>query len=572
MKPEQTTKQNLTDMMPWLLLFRTFSLALDSSKLALGALGILATAIGWAILSFVFSFGYESKAPQWSANSYSKAPNPWSAFKTDRERWNLMHLSSGVGGSDSTYEIEDLVENEQELQIAKDANLNKENIFNQIGLLVNSGKINKETGERLGIYLGQPKPRGLINTMPWFEERGPNPYLLATGQAGVPWNVGRFWDWVITQQCPYLLEPLVKAVRPALLLIHPEASFTQRVYFIGCLAWILVVWSFFGGAISRIVVVQIARNENIGMRGALKFAQQNMVNLISAPLFCPTITLVLLLVSMAFGLLGLIPIFGDIFVSGLFWGVFMGLGLVMALVLVGLVGWPLMVATVSSEGLDSWESFSRGIQYLYSRPWNFIAYNLVTMGYGIVAIFFIGFMASFGVYLAKWSVANTPMAKALNRSPEFLFVYSPTSFGWRELLLQGGKVDGQNLVVDGKVDTKAYQKYLGFDPQNRSEKDSLRWYNFMGAGLVAIWLGAFFLLVVGFGYSYFWVAFTLIFLLLRKDLDNNEIHELHLEEDEETLVAPVLEKAPREEPQPETKSRSLPVVDAPPSKPESPEV
>jgi len=126
------------------------------------------------------------------------------------------------------------------------------------------------------------------------------------------------------------------------------------------------------------------------------------------------------------------------------------------------------------------------------------------------------------------------------------------------------------LVVDGKVDTKAYQKYLGFDPQNRSEKDSLRWYNFMGAGLVAIW-GAFFLLVVGFGYSYFWVAFTLIFLLLRKDLDNNEIHELHLEEDEETLVAPVLEKAPREEPQPETKSRSLPVVDAPPSKPESPE-
>ena len=140
MKPEQTTKQNLTEMMPWLLLFRTFSLALDSSKLALGALGILATALGWAIFSFVFSFGYETKAPQWSANSYSKAPNPWSAFKTDRERWNLMHLSSGIGGSDSTYEIEDLVENEQELQIAKDANLNKENIFNQIGLLVNSGK------------------------------------------------------------------------------------------------------------------------------------------------------------------------------------------------------------------------------------------------------------------------------------------------------------------------------------------------------------------------------------------------------------------------------------------------
>lgn len=571
MKPENTAKQDIREFMPWLLLFRTFSLALDSSKLTLGALGILATAVGWWLLSLIFSLGYEAKAPQWSANSYSKSANPWGAFKTDRERWNLMHLASAIGGNESVYELEDLVETEQELQALKDLNLNKDNLFSQAPLLVASGKLSREASERLGIYLGQIKPRGTINTLPWFEERGPNPYLLATGQAGIPWNAGRFWDWVITQQCPYLLEPLVKAIRPALLLIHPEASILQRVYFLGCLVWILTVWSFVGGAISRIVMVQIARNENIGMSGGLRFARENFINLVSAPLFCPIITLVLMLASMFFGLFGLIPVFGDIFISGLFWGVFLGLGLVMALVLVGLLAWPLMVATSSSEGLDSWESFSRGIQYLYSRPWNFIAYNLLTMSYGVVAIFFIGFMASFGVYLAKWSVGNTPLAQSLNRSPEYLFVYTPTSFGWRELLLQGAKVDGENLVVDGKIDAKAYQKFLGFDPKNRSEKDSLRWYNLIGAGLTGIWLGGFFLLVIGFGYSYFWVAFTLIFLLIRKDLDNNEIYELHLEEDEDSMMAPVLEKASKPA-QPETKSHSLPLVDAPAPKPDNPEV
>ncbi len=249
----------------------------------------------------------------------------------------------------------------------------------------------------------------------------------------------------------------------------------------------------------------------------------------------------------------------------------MGLGLIMALVLVGLLGWPLMVATVSAEGLDSWESFSRGIQYLYTRAWNYIAYNLLAISYGIVVVFFIGFMASFGVYLAKWSVASTPFIQSANRSPEYLFIYAPTSFGWRELLLQGAKVDGENIVVDGKVDQNAYRKYLGFDSETRSKKESLVWWNIIGAGLVAIWLGGFFLLVVGFGYSYFWCSATFIFLLLRKDLDNNEINELHIEDEEEDQFTSVLQKPESNSPTaaPEatvTKSRSLPVVEAPQQK------
>jgi hypothetical protein len=54
----------------------------------------------------------------------------------------------------------------------------------------------------------------------------------------------------------------------------------------------------------------------------------------------------------------------------------------------------------------------------------------------------------------------------------------------------------------------------------------------VGAGLVAIWLYLVFLLIVGFGYSYFWSASTIIYLLMRRKVDDTDLDEVYLEEDE----------------------------------------
>jgi hypothetical protein len=47
-----------------------------------------------------------------------------------------------------------------------------------------------------------------------------------------------------------------------------------------------------------------------------------------------------------------------------------------------------------------------------------------------------------------------------------------------------------------------------------------------------------FLLVVGFGYSYFWTAATIIYLLMRQKVDDTEVDEIHLEETEEPFTPP----------------------------------
>ena len=164
----------------------------------------------------------------------------------------------------------------------------------------------------------------------------------------------------------------------------------------------------FGGAITRIAAVQVARGEKIGLVDALRFTLKRILSYITAPLFPLVFIFVLLVVMVVFGFPFMIPIFGDIVMAGLLWPVMILLGLLMAVALVGLVGWPLMSATVSAEGTDSWEAVSRSYSYVYQKPWHFIWYSLVAVAYGAVVVFFVGFMGSLTVYLAKWGVSQTP--------------------------------------------------------------------------------------------------------------------------------------------------------------------
>ena len=89
---------------------------------------------------------------------------------------------------------------------------------------------------------------------------------------------------------------------------------------------------------------------------------------------------------------------------------------------------------------------------------------MVAIAYGAIVVFFIGFMGSLTVYLSKWGVSQTPWVQPANRDPSFLFVYAPTSFGWRDLLLKGVVLEDGTHVVDpntGRIIPENYNKFLG---------------------------------------------------------------------------------------------------------------
>jgi hypothetical protein len=542
----ETREVSWRRLLPWTELFRGFQIALDPGKLILAAAGIFFTWLSWIILAWIFSAGKSNAPPTWPHNyvrgdSDAERSAAWAQFRQDRDNWNLMHETAGVGSEGLLVEPADLAQSPQELADVEAAFLpvtketwgseaRKTALNAALDTLVRDKKLDPDRARTFRDRLDRVKPYARLAKAPWFEDRGPNPYLLVTNQVNRPWEAGHFWEWFTTSQLPVMVEPLLKLFRPIVYFFSPRAEgFVIHLYFLLVLLVTVLIWSIFGGAITRIAAVQVARGEKMGPSEALRYTFKRLFSYVTAPL-CPIVLVFFLLVlSMIFGLFHMIPIFGDIFVSGFFWWIPVIFGLLMALALIGLVGWPLMSATVSAEGTDFLEAVSRSYTYVFSRPWQYLWYALVGIAYGAVLVFFVGFMGSFAVYLSKWGVSKGTVEK---RDPVFLFAYAPTTFEWRELLLQGATVDGKQVVTKDGIDPDAFRKFVGRDDSYQGT-DQMKWWNKVGAFMVAFWLFLILLLILGFGYSFFWSAGTIVYLLMRRNVDSAEFEEVFMEEEDQ---------------------------------------
>jgi hypothetical protein len=446
----------------WTELFRTFQVALDPKKLVLAAAGIFFMWFGWWALSGLFySSRAEPRRGDYVGAEYAKR-----------------------------FDITDAAVAEQRAQEAYDSDLAEYHRFASLA-----------------------GPGGKLRVTPWDEDRGPNPFLLVTGQAheGGSWHGGQpILNWLFTEQVPVLIEPLVKFLRPIGLLLNPHVGGVTRLYLLLVTLWTLVTWAFFGGAITRLAAVQLAGKDRPGLVETLRFVAARYVSYLAAPLV-PLIFVALIVVL--FVLYGLVlhiwPLVGDV-IDSVAYPILVLLGFGQAILLVGLVGYPLMYATVSAEGSDTFDALSRSYNYVFQSPWNYIWYSLVAILYGAVLVFFVVFMGSLIVYLTKWSLSQTFFTNSTfpSRRADNLFAYAPESFHWRELLVT-------NPLV-------------------------LTWYNQISAFVVSLWVTIIFLLMIGFAYSYYFSAFTMVYLLMRRKVDDTELDEVYLEEDEpeEPLLPP----------------------------------
>jgi hypothetical protein len=391
------------------------------------------------------------------------------------------------------------------------------------------------------------KPYGQFRIWPWFEDRGPNPFLMLTGNLRaataegearrLPWEPGRFFEWLLTVELPVLIEPLIKFLGPVLQLFNPAATgLLNRTYLVLVILWTLATWAIFGGAITRMAAVQLARkNEKVGLMEALRFAWSRKVSYFTAPLAPLIFLLALLILCIIAGFVQWVLVWlADVLLVILIVPGVLMIGLIMAVVLVGLIGWPLMYCTISTEGSDSFDAISRSYSYVFQSAWSYLWYGAVALVYGVALVFFVGLMGSLMVYLGKWGMSQT-YAQNWGRHPAYLFAYAPTSFGWRDLLLQGSPdVESRDVLTRSGLVEKRYEF-----PESK-----MTWNFRIAAFLTAIWLYLVFLLVIGFGYSYFWTASAMIYLLMRRQVDDTDLEEIHLEEEEEEPFQPTPPAAP----------------------------
>jgi hypothetical protein len=237
------------------------------------------------------------------------------------------------------------------------------------------------------------------------------------------------------------------------------------------------------------VALKLTRDEGVSWSRASQFSRARVGSYISAPVLP---ILAVLLVAIPVALLGLLARMDvGVLVAGVLWPLAILAGLIMTILLVGLLfGWPLMWATISTEGTDAFDAISRAYAYVFQRPFHYLFYSIVASFVGFLGLMLVRGVAAMVIHCTRWAASWGATSSRINDI----------------VVVNMDKGVGEN-----------------------------------GAALIQFWENAVFTLVTAFAISFLWSASTAIYLLLRHQIDAVELDEVFLEEEEERFGLPVME-------------------------------
>jgi hypothetical protein len=276
----------------------------------------------------------------------------------------------------------------------------------------------------------------------------------------------------------------------------------HTIYFILFAILFSIVWALFGGAISRIAAVHVARDEKISMTGALRFSLSKFLSFIFAPVIPLAIVLFVGAIVFVAALVNNVPWIGPILVGALFFLALIA-GFVMTLVLLGTVGgFNLMYPTIAVEGSDSFDAISRSFSYVYARPWRMLFYTVIAILYGALCYFFVKFFLFLMLTLTHHFVDAGTFRNVSTDVPIEMWPQMWPQPRYEELAY---KPNWMVLHADQKA----------------------------GAFLVTLWNYLAIGLVGAFAISFYFSANTIIYYLMRREVDATELDDVYLEQADE---------------------------------------
>jgi hypothetical protein len=281
--------------------------------------------------------------------------------------------------------------------------------------------------------------------------------------------------------------PIQQAVHPFQQLFRRDVTLADfaRAAIGGC--WLLLIWSVLGGAISRVAVMRLGREEREGMGAAVRFAGKRFLSYFGGPLFAMTGVAAIALVGSILGLI--LRIDAGVIVGAALWIFVLLGGLLATILLVGLLfGWPLMWAAISAEEMgDVFEAAQRGYSYTFGRPLHYLFYSAVALLIGAAGFVVVQNFAAAVIEMSYWSV----------------------SWGAGEARLNEIAHSGFGMAMVGNVLIQGFNSLV-------------------------------LLIASAYRYSFFWCAVSAIYLLLRRDIDRTDFDDVYAQDDEQRFGLPPL--------------------------------
>lgn len=257
-------------------------------------------------------------------------------------------------------------------------------------------------------------------------------------------------------------------------------------------AWMQLLWGLGIAAVFGTTICRMTGRELTGSGRALvrdtRFAIAQVPATFGAPLAALGAFLLLWLLGLGTGLLGRIPVLGELLVA-LAWAMLFLWGLLMALLLLGVaVGWPLMYAASAIERSDALDSLSRAFSYLLNRPWYTLFLTGLAVYYGAVLMWFVSLLTRFAIACGLGSVAA-----------------------------------GRGVSLDWRIVPPSYPSLLA--------SASELFDNPLAIAITEFWIGLGSLVPGAFGFSFFWSSVTLAYFLLRRREDGTPFEVIDLSDD-----------------------------------------
>jgi hypothetical protein len=276
-----------------------------------------------------------------------------------------------------------------------------------------------------------------------------------------------------------------------------------QYHLIYCLIFAVInlsIASIGGGAICRIAALQFAQNEKPGVIESLRFSIKRFTSFFGTPIVPMIIIAIASICVVSIGLISNIPFGIGELGTGILMLPALVAGAIIAAVLLGVIGGlNLAFPAVAYDGSDGLDAISRSFNYVYAKPWRLGFYTVIAVIYGAICYIFVRFFA----FLLLWSTYRGLRLGAIIQSARGLpdkvaAIWPKPSFS--------------RLV--------AYSSATGNWPES--------------AAALLVYLSALVIvgLVASFIISFYFSSNTVIYALMRNQVDDTPLEQVYTEVEE----------------------------------------
>lgn len=510
---------------PFTNIFRAFRIAIHPSKLVLGLIALCLLYLGGRILDGIWPASSRSVSGEIWMYEDDKAAEPL-ADRISRAREQIEQVAARRLVSLNKFQKEDealkLVQNDpakaaKDITFEADQALNRdlakaeENYVdgNKAANLTDEHKLKVENNRRAAkkaayerarsehLFASQIRGEGLFLAFFKYQTDQTNKIwggvLTGNWLGGLSGRTGAEGDGVVVSTIRFF------TIAPSWALRY------HWLYFLLFGALFLFVWSLFGGAIARIAAVQVAdEGRKLSVRQGLGFAVSKFLSFISAPLI-PLIIIAGIggVIAIVAGVAFIIPWLGEIAVGVLFF-LAIAAGFVITLVILGMAGgFNLMYPTIAVEGSDSFDAISRSFSYVYARPWRTLFYSAVAIAYGALSYLFVRLFIWMTLLITWFFTGLFVFRDANNGDPLWATILPRPSFA----------------SLPYTIDTLP-----------------LSWAGSLASFFTAAWVYMTIAMLGAFAISFYFSANTIIYYLLRREVDATALDDVYLEQQDEDFT------------------------------------